>query len=101
MAEKFGSPEVILADGTTMSADVAVAGDALWLYIRDREDPYNSLGRLGNKLSNPEALGEIPRLMYGKSTVYAGFTRLTNVKFYEPGMVCARLQKEVAADVQV
>lgn len=99
MAEKFGSPEVILADGTVMGADVAPAGDALWLYIRDADDPYNSLGRLGNKLSDPANLTEITRLLYGKSRVYTGYTRLTNVKFYKPGMVAARLQKEVAADV--
>lgn len=95
MAERFGMPEVVLGDGTRLSADVALAGNAMWLYIRDADDPFNSVSRLSALLGNPAALTEITRILYGKSTVYTGYTRLTNVKEYEPGMACARLQREV------
>ncbi len=94
VTDRFGTPEVVLGDGTWLKADIAQAGNAIWLYIRDADDPYNSVARLSALLGNPAALTEITRLLYGQSKVYTGFTRLTNVKEYEPGMACARLQRE-------
>ena len=53
--DNIGCPCVVLADGTQLLADVGSAGaDAIWIWIRDAEDPFNNLVRLSQLLSNPD-----------------------------------------------
>ena len=96
--ERFDMPEVTLADGTVLHADLWASGNAMWIWIRDAADPYNSIRTLGDLLSGPGVTDTVTRSLRGELTEYAGYTVLTNVRYYQAGLVGARLEKG-AADV--
>ena len=96
--ERFDMPEVTLADGTVLGADIWASDSAMWIWIRDENDPYNSIRALGDLLSAPGATETVSRSLRGEVTEYKGYTILTNVKYYQARLVGARLEKG-AADV--
>lgn len=98
--DNIGRPCVVLADGTQLLADVGRAGaDAIWIWIRDAEDPYNNLVRLSQLLSNPDATVEITRWYGSQVTTFTGYTRLTKVYMYDGLRAGARLERMVGTDV--
>ena len=92
--ENYDRPEVALKNGTVLGADLGVSGNAMWIWIRDRADPYNSLTALTGLLSQPGVTDTVARIQRGEVIIYEGYTLLTNVKYYQSGLVCARLEKE-------
>ncbi len=98
--DTIGRPGVVLADGTQLPADVGNAGaDAIWIWMRDAEDPYNNLVKLSQLLSNPDATVEITRWYGSQVTTFTGYTRLTKVYMYDGIHAGARLERMVE-DVQ-
>ena len=94
--DNIGCPCVVLADGTQLLADVGSAGaDAIWIWIRDAEDPFNNLVRLSQLLSNPDATVEITRWYGSQVTTFTGFIRLTKVYMYDGIRAGARLERMV------
>ena len=91
----FSQPEVVLADGTVLKADLGVTGNAMWIWIRDASDPNNSLTALSDLLNREGITQTITRVRNGKSTEYTGYCLLTNVKYYQEGLASARLERGV------
>jgi len=95
----IGRPEVTLADGTVLLGDVSTSGNVLWIWIRDEQDPHNSLPALSTVLSNQEATRQIIMFRGKDLEEFEGFTKLSTVKLYDGVHVCGRLEKEVTEDV--
>ena len=93
MQQRIGSPEVALSDGHVIRGDLGISGNVMWIWIRDEDDPLNSLMALSEVLSQEEATREIT-FFFGKEYVtYTGFTKLTAVKVYDGIHVGARLER--------
>lgn len=85
--------QVCLSNGVVLAGDAKPAGpNVLWVYIRDNDEYYNNFERLSG-LMTPGNTAVISRVQDGAIREYTGYTRLTKIRVYTRGLLCARMAK--------
>lgn len=86
---------VLLADGTELIADAGEGNDELWVWMRNADDPMNTIPFLVNLFSSEEAT-KVITYKYGRDseTEFYGFTRIDTVKTEPSGTISIRMKKK-------
>lgn len=86
---------VILGNGTEISGAAASDGNwMVWIMIKDRDDPHNSVQALIRALCAAGAADRIEYRINGRKTeAFEGYTVVDTVRMDSEGMCSARLRQ--------
>lgn len=83
-----------LADGTILNANCGFDGESsIWVWMRDKDDPNNSMASLFAIFSDPEKTATIKSNIRGIEATYEGYTRLTVLQLDYSGCVHVQMKK--------
>lgn len=96
MSEMNTMPEICteLADGTILNASCGFDGEAsVWIWMRDADDPDNSMAGMFATFSDPEKTATIVSHIRGIDQTFEGYTRLTILQLDLSGCVHVQMKK--------
>lgn len=96
MSETNTMPEICteLADGTILNANCGFDGETgVWVWMRDPDDPDNSMAAMFATFSDPEKTAAITSHIRGIDQTFEGYTKLTVLQLDYSGCVHVQMKK--------